>query len=549
MSTRKLRNAMAHVVAITIIPAALVIATSAPAGAQYTAQPCTVNQAVKPATYICIISQERPPRSVVLETTLSDAEAQAAAANPTGFKLPAGKRPFKVRATGGANGGPVPISQVIIRVGDGAPIEKRDNNGVPEFTDIELDLGSGKKVSVAVGAKNSADNVPGDGTELTANDLTVGTPAVVVPPPPPPPPPAGDPIRDLTLSVSGIENGFAEVGTPIVLEPIFLGTGTAAPTYQWVLKGPAKSATATAAKVNYTPSKPSKVSVTLSVTSGVTVLKATTAYEIVDRITWTATGKKSLAAGKPGSWGVSGIKGGKGPYRISWAVNNVERVSNTGATALTYTKAIGKVGTHKFELRVSDQGRFRLAPKTLAFDVVVKPVCVTPIQKFAMSGFGRLQVDDLDAPDECGTTTTASPRPGAGTGWYWLEFKAATGQFVDMAPDSVDNPKEPDPEKRIGKYRIAAGYKFASDGRPQLVAPVGPGVGTLQLGFKGGSTCSWNWGSVRGPSCTISPGGGSMTNDRGVSTAYRLIRMGAGEARGVKAGLGGRTDFDAPDQV
>ena len=79
MSTRKLRNAMAHVVAITIIPAALVIATSAPAGAQYTAQPCTVNQAVKPATYICIISQERPPRSVVLETTLSDAEAQAAA--------------------------------------------------------------------------------------------------------------------------------------------------------------------------------------------------------------------------------------------------------------------------------------------------------------------------------------------------------------------------------------------------------------------------------------------------------------------------------------
>ncbi len=537
MSTRKLRTAIAHVVAITIIPATLVVAISSPARAQFTPQPCSVDQTKTPVTYTCVISQQNPPKSVTLTTTLSDAEAKAAAANPTGFKLPVGKRPFKVTATG-AGGTPVSMTQVSIRIGGGAPIETRNINGVTDFTGIELDLGAGKKVTVVVDAKNAADNIPGDGTELTVNDLTVGTPAVVVPPPPPPPPPpAGDPIRDLTLSVSGIENGFAEVGTSIVLEPIFLGTGTAAPTYKWVLKGPAKSATITAAKVSYTPTKPSKVTVTLTVTSGTTVLNATTSYEIVDRITWTATGKKSLAAGKPGSWGVSGIKGGKGPYRISWAVNNIERVSNTGATALTYTRAIGKVGTYKFELRVSDQGRFRLAPKTLAFDVAVRAICATPIQKFAMSGLGRLQVDDLDAPDECGTTTTATPRSGAGTGWYWLEFKATTGQFVDLAPDGA------------GKYRIAAGYKFDSDGRPQLVAPVGSGVGTLQLGFKGGTTCSWNWGSVRGPSCTISPAGGSMTNDSGVSTAYRLIRMGAGEARGVKAGLGGRSDFDAPDQV
>ena len=549
MSTRMLRTAMVQLFAVTIIPAALVAAISTPAEAQFSAQPCTVNQAVQPVTYTCVISQQNPPKSVTLTTTLSDAEAKSALANPTGFKLPVGKRPFKVTATG-AGGTAVSMTQVSIRIGGGAPIETRNINGATEFTGIELDLGGGKKVTVVVDAKNAADNIPGDGTELSADDLTVGTPAVVVPPPPPPPPPPpGDPIHDLTLSVSGIENGFAEVGTPIVLEPIFLGTGTAAPTYKWVLKGPAKSATITAAKVSYTPTKPSTVTATLTVTSGTTVLKATTAYEIVDKITWTATGKKSLAAGKPGAWSVSGIKGGKGPYRISWAVNNVERVSNTGATALTYTRAIGKVGTYKFELRVSDQGRYRLSPMTLGFDVAVKAVCAIPIQKFAMSGFVRLQVDDLDAPDECGTTTTATPRSGAGTGWYWLEFKATTGQFVDMAPDKVDNPNEPDPEKRVGRYRIAAGYKFDSDKRPQLVAPVGPGVGTLQLGFKGGTTCSWNWGSVRGPSCTISPAGGSMTNDNGVSTAYRLIRMSAGEARSVKAGLGGRSDFDAPDQV
>ena len=73
MSTRKLRTAIAHVAAIAIIPAALVVAISSPAEAQYTAQPCTVDQAAKPVTYTCVISQERPARSRSLKACFSSA--------------------------------------------------------------------------------------------------------------------------------------------------------------------------------------------------------------------------------------------------------------------------------------------------------------------------------------------------------------------------------------------------------------------------------------------------------------------------------------------
>jgi hypothetical protein len=62
-------------------------------------------------------------------------------------------------------------------------------------------------------------------------------------------------------------------------------------------------------------------------------------------------------------------------------------------------------------------------------------------------------------------------------------------------------------------------------------------------------TCDWNFGSVRG-TCALTTSGGSWNDaSSGFSGAFQLIRMSRGEARATKAGLGGRDDFDAPDQV
>ncbi len=516
------------------------------AEAQFIAQPCVLTG----TEYSCAISQTNPPKGVVITVTLTDDEAKTAATDLAKFRLPPRKYDkVTVKAIGSDGKATAAIVQVTIRVGDGPSIDSARTTGGAASADIPggLELGSGKEVKVLISTVDSAFNVD----EVALPALTVG----VAPPPPvvvQPPVVAAvpNPIANLTVDTSGITNGLVEVGKQVTFTAAFDVAAGTKYSYKWAIQGYASPPNAPL--VEALAKKAGTYTSSVTVTSGKATKTASITYRIVDKIAAKVVRPKRIFAGKVLEWKLENVRGGipavgPTPYNIEWLVDGAP-----SGTGLSFKAKLGKKDSYAFEIRITDNGLHRAgAPKTGNWTEKVTG-CATELRKW-WQGRLRFQVVDLTGSNPCDETTTTTPVSGAGTGWYWLEFKGVAGQFVDMNPDQLDNPNESDPAKRIGSYKIAAGYKFASSGKPQLVAPVGPGVGTLQLRINQDGTCTWNWGSVRGPdtgtSCSLSTAGGTATNNKGATTAYKLTRMSASEAQTAKDRLGGRTDFDSPGKA